>query len=573
MAQIEQPVKRRAALLQYLGADRLRLYSGVVLMVFLASHLLNHALGLISLNAMEVGRTVFLGFWRSDPGTILFMIALFLHVALVFVRLVMRRSFRGMPMKEAVQILMGLAIPPLVLLHVIGTRVIHEIYGVHDSYAFVLFSLWIATPIQALVQSFALVFAWVHGCLGLHFWLRLKPWYDDALPYLYTIALALPILALSGFINGANEVEDLYADAAWREAFFANLDLPENLVSWVYTTRDVGLRGMIVALFILGISRVFWVVHYKRKKLVTISYPDGQTVAATPGSTLLEISNLGNIPHASVCGGRGRCSTCRVKVLDGADSLAPPSDQEIAVLNRVGAAEGTRLACQLKPTADLTVIPLLPSKSTPQQAFGQPGYLQGQEREIAILFADLRSFTKFSEQKLPYDVVFVINQYFRHMGEAIEASGGHLDKFIGDGVMALFGLEDSPEVASRKALDAARAMAVELDKMNHNLKSDLPSPLKIGIGVHIGQVIVGKMGYGSATSVTAIGDAVNTASRLEALNKEYGSQLIFSKRVADKSGGDYSGLEHKEVMIRGRDEPLTVYVLEDAKTLESKQPA
>ncbi len=572
MTDAEHPVKRGASFLQYVGADRLRLYSGIVLMVFLASHLLNHALGLVSLDAMEAGRAVFLGFWRSDPGTVLILVALILHVALVFIKLVMRRSFRRIPKKEVLQILMGLAIPPLVILHVIGTRVVHEVFGVNDSYAFVLFSLWIATPMQALVQSFALVFAWIHGCLGLHFWLRLKPWYGQALPYLYTVALALPILALSGFINGANEVEDLYADAAWRGAFFANLNLPENLVSWVYTTRDIGLRVMIVALLILGVSRIFWVIHFKRKKLVTISYPDGRTVAAPPGSTLLEISNLGNIPHASVCGGRGRCSTCRVKVLEGADGLTPPSDREIAVLNRVGAAEGTRLACQLKPTVDLAVIPLLPSKSTPQQAFGQPGYLQGQEREIAILFADLRSFTKFSEQKLPYDVVFVINQYFRHMGEAIEASGGHLDKFIGDGVMALFGLEDTPEVASRKALDAARAMSAELDKMNHNLQSDLPSPLKIGIGVHIGQVIVGRMGYGAATSVTAIGDAVNTASRLEALNKEFGSQLIFSKRIAERSGQDFSELEHKEVMIRGRDEPLMVYVMENAQLLDSKEP-
>jgi len=556
-----KPIKR------FFTADRLRLVSGLVLMVFLTGHLLNHSLGLISLNAMEIGRIVFLDVWRSLPGTILLIAAIATHMILVFVKMLSIHSYRRLPVREIIQIVMGFAIPPLILLHIIGTRIAHEIFGIEDSYAFVLFSLWVATPLQALLQSAALIFAWVHGCLGVHFWLRLKPWYSSAFPILYSISLALPILALTGFINGANEVEDLFSDAAWREAFFAELDLPEGLVGWAYETRDQGLRLMIVGLVLLGASRLFWVVHFKRKKLITVSYPDGKTVSAPPGLTILEASNLGNIPHASVCGGRGRCSTCRVRVVDGTEDLEPPSEREAAVLQRVGAVEGTRLACQVKPVTDISVVPLLPAKSTPQQGFSQPGYLHGQEKEIAILFADLRAFTKFSEQKLPYDVVFVINQYFRHMGEAIEASGGHLDKFIGDGVMALFGLDDSPEIASQKALDAAAAMAAELEIMNRNLKSDLPNPLRIGIGLHLGQVIVGKMGYGNATSITAIGDAVNTASRLETMNKEFSSQLIFSNELAKRSARDFTSVRSEEVMVRGREEAIKIYIVEDAQKM------
>jgi adenylate cyclase len=552
---------------KYFTTSRVRLVSGLVLMVFLAGHLLNHSLGLISLNAMELGRVVFLDVWRSLPGTILLIAAIATHMVLVFIKMLSIHSYRRLPVREIVQIIMGFAIPPMILLHVIGTRVVHEIYGIDDTYAFVLFSIWVATPLLALLQSAALIFAWVHGCLGVHFWLRLKPWYSSAFPVLYSVALALPILALTGFINGANEVETLFADTTWREAFFADLNLPDGLIGWAYETRDQGLRIMIAALVLLGVSRIFWIAHFRRKKLITVSYPDGKTVSAPPGMTILEASNLGKVPHASVCGGRGRCSTCRVRIVEGESDLEPPSEQEQIVLKRVGAVEGTRLACQVKPAFDVSVIPLLPAKSTAQQGFQQPGYLHGQEKEIAILFADLRSFTEFSEQKLPYDVVFVINQYFRHMGEAIEASGGHLDKFIGDGVMALFGLEDSPEIASKKAIDAAVAMAKELEIMNRNLESDLPSPLKIGIGLHLGQVIVGKMGYGNATSITAIGDAVNTASRLETMNKEFGSQLIFSNELAKRSGGDYSSLRSEEVMVRGREEAIKIYVVEDAKKM------
>ena len=263
-----------------LRADRLRLASGLTLMFFLAGHLINHALGLISLNAMEAGRDVFLGFWRSAPGTILLLGAIAIHLVLVFAKLLMRRSYRRLPVKDILQILLGIAIPPLVVLHIIGTRIIHDFYGVEDSYAFVLYNLWVATPVQALLQSIALMVAWVHGCIGMHFWLRLKPWYDDALPYFYSAALALPILSLSGFINGANEVETLFANAAWRDAFFARLNLPDGLIGWAYATRDLGFDVMIAALVVLGASRIFWVIHFRRRKVNVITYPDGKTVLA-----------------------------------------------------------------------------------------------------------------------------------------------------------------------------------------------------------------------------------------------------------------------------------------------------
>lgn len=211
-----KPIKR------FITAGRLRLVSGLVLMAFLAGHLLNHSLGLVSLNAMEIGRAVFLDVWRSLPGTILLIAAIATHMILVFVKMLSIHSYRRLPAREIIQIVMGFAIPPLILLHIIGTRIAHEIFGIEDSYAFVLFSLWVATPLQALLQSAALVFAWIHGCLGVHFWLRLKPWYSSAFPILYSISLALPILALTGFINGANEVEDLLSDAVWRAAFLRN---------------------------------------------------------------------------------------------------------------------------------------------------------------------------------------------------------------------------------------------------------------------------------------------------------------------------------------------------------------
>ena len=137
------------------------------------------------------------------------------------------------------------------------------------------------------------------------------------------------------------------------------------------------------------------------------------------GLTVLEASRFAGIPHTSVCGGRGRCSTCRVRVVHGLHSLPPAKPAEVRVLQRVGAPPNVRLACQLRPTADLSITPLVPASGQAWHGFMQPSYLAGEERNIVVLFADLRSFTGMAEHKLPYDLVFILNSYFKTAGEAV----------------------------------------------------------------------------------------------------------------------------------------------------------
>lgn len=237
------------------------------------------------------------------------------------------------------------------------------------------------------------------------------------------------------------------------------------------------------------------------------------------------------------------------------------------VLERVGAGPGTRLACQARPTGAVEIVPLLPPHAGPADARGRPAYLHGAEQEIAILFCDLRAFTHLAEHRLPFDLVFLLNRFFRAMGEAVEQAGGRVDKFIGDGVMALFGIGSTPAEGCRNALDAARRMAVHLADINHALAHDLPEPLRIGIGIHTGPAIIGEMGYGRATGLTAIGDAVNAASRLEALTKEFACQLVVSQAVAERAGVTLEGYPTRDVTLRGRREPIAVRIVADAASL------
>jgi len=166
----------------------------------------------------------------------------------------------------------------------------------------------------------------------------------------------------------------------------------------------------------------------------------------------------------------------------------------------------------------------------------------------------------------------MLNQYFQSMGTAIEDAGGQIDKFIGDGIMALFGIHNDQENGAGQALAAAREMSLRLQQMNDRLKNDLDEPLRLGIGIHQGPAIVGTMGHGTASQITAIGDTVNTAARLEALTKEFGVQLLVSFAVENSAHIDLGTYEQAEVNVRGRTQSLHIRKIESASDLPEKLP-
>jgi adenylate cyclase len=541
-----------------------RFTTGLTLLFYVLTHNLNHALGLISLSAMEAGRFVFLGFWR--PLEPVLLLAALLHLS-IGLRALYRRKSLKMPAMEATQLVLGLSAPPLIILHILGTSVAHALYGVEDRYAYVLWVLWTVAPDQGVMQVAALVVTWIHGCIGLNYWLRVQAWFPPWRPYLGALALLIPVLALLGFVAGAREVAALAADPGWPAALSAEIHLPApNEVAFLYQLRD-----WLMVAFIAIVGGVFAARGIRtlatRRRAIAVSYPDGKRVVIQPGTSLLEASRIGNIPHASVCGGRGRCSTCRVRVIEGLDALPAPQEEEQRVLTRIHAPAGVRLACQTRPSAAVTIQPLLPPQIAAPKALRGADLSQGKEQDVAVLFADLRGFTSIAERRLPYDVVFLLNQYFRVTGQSILAAGGHVDKFIGDGVMAVFGLKGKPELASAQALDAARRIALALEVFNAQHHPELKAPFRIGIGIHFGPAIVGEMGFPPALSLTAIGDTVNTASRLESATKEENCQLLISDAVARGAGLPDDIGRRCEISLRGREQRLVAIAIDNAAVI------
>ena len=557
----------QANALQWLG--RLRLATGLVLFFYVLTHNLNHALGLVSLEAMDWGRIPFLAFWRFPPVEFLFMLSIVTHFILGLRALYNRHSLR-MPFWEGAQIALGLSIPPLLTLHFLGTVVAHYQFGLDDAYEETVLAIASSSKVVAL-QTIAVLVTWIHGCIGLGFWLRLKSWYPKARIALYSAALLIPVLSLLGFSQAAREVLALAKQPGWFQGLAERRHLPDReAVAQLYHWLDIALigYGVIVIGVLAGRYLRDWII---RHRAVRVAYPDGRIVSIQPGTTILEASRIGNIPHAAVCGGRGRCSTCRVKILAGDATLPPPSIEELKVLARVGAAPGTRLACQVRPEGFVKVVPLLLPTATTRQAQARDDFHSGKEREIAVLFADIRGFTQFAEQRLPYDVVFLLNRYFRAMGEAVLAAGGHLDKFIGDGVMALFGVDGKPGNAAAQAVDAARRMSINLAELNASFGDELKSPLRIGIGIHFGPAIVGEMGFGAIHTLTAVGDTVNTASRLETATKELNCQLVVSETVARAAGLPETVGKIHEIELRGRAATLHVCAIKNAALLELQE--
>jgi adenylate cyclase len=551
---------------------RVRLASGLILFCYICTHFFNHSLGLISLDVMERVLDVLYRFWATWPMTIALYGALLTHFVLALHALWQRQTLRLRPV-EATQYALGFLIPLILVEHVMATRVSDAFYGAEFGYYRSLLTVYFhGDPTRGVLQGTVLVIAWVHACIGLRFWLRSKIWYQTAQPYLFAFALLMPVLALLGFLVAGEQVAVLARDPAWLKQTLEVYHRPPPPVQAGIETAVVLLRlfflGSIIAVLIARLLRRQW---QKRHGVSRITYPNGRVIAVLRGVSVLEASRLLGVPHASACGGRGRCSTCRIRVRGAPETMPPPSPEEVKVLRRIQAGPSVRLACQLRPLGDISVTPLLAPYALAREGFGRPGYLQGGEREIAILFADLRAFTQLAETRLPYDVVFILNRYFAAMGGAVEAAGGHVDKFIGDGVMALFGIESGAAAGCREALAAARLMSERLVELNRALEHDLEAPLKIGIGLHCGPTIVGEIGYGKATSLTAVGDAVNTASRLETASKEYGCELVVSEDLVVRAGIDLTAFPLQEVAVRGRHQMLAIRTVRRAVELPDPQ--
>ncbi|QJD31157.1 adenylate/guanylate cyclase domain-containing protein [Methylococcus geothermalis] len=271
------------------------------------------------------------------------------------------------------------------------------------------------------------------------------------------------------------------------------------------------------------------------------------------GQTLLDVSIHHRIPHLHQCGGQARCTTCRIQILDGLSNVSPPSPLEKKVASERGWDEFTRLACQTHVHGDVVVRRLLDNSQDiivldlEELHGGSAG--EGKELDLAVLFSDIRDFTTHSEQNLPYDIVHMLNRYFTAAAEPVLNNNGFIDKYIGDGILAAFGTRDeSPETACRNAVRAALGMLEAARRLAPTLEQQFHVPLHIGIGIHFGTVILGRIGHPGKRQITVIGDTVNTASRIESMTKEFATPILLSDSVVSQQGYGVSRIDYDKLL-------------------------
>jgi adenylate cyclase len=482
----------------------LRLGSGLTLFVYVATHMATHAAGLHSVALAERALRVAVALWHSLPGSIVLYGAAAIHIALALHSIYQRRTLRIPPL-DVLRIALGLAIPTLLIGHAAATRLAFEMYGHLPTYTRTVWNLW--TSDNEGRQLALLAPGWLHGCLGVYYAFNRREAFMRWRLVWFGLALLLPVLSAVGFFAMGKELAGRAADLAWLAANAVPVEAGQRIA--LLRIRDGLLAayfGAIVAVFVARALRDGW--ERQRGALVRIAYP-GRSVTVPRGWTVLEASRGHHIAHQSVCGGRARCSTCRVRVTAGAAHCAPPNADEAATLARIGAADDIRLACQLRPDGDIAVVPLLEverRKASTADAI---------ESELVILEADLAGWCEAAGGLLPQDRLFLLDAFSEAAGAAIRQAGGAPNPLNGDGSIGLFSTRPASR-AAQQALSAAAVILAQVGSLRAQLPGQAGAALDIAIRVHAGLAASGPIGHGPVRTMVATGPAVDTLRRMAA---------------------------------------------------------
>jgi class 3 adenylate cyclase/hemoglobin-like flavoprotein len=270
-----------------------------------------------------------------------------------------------------------------------------------------------------------------------------------------------------------------------------------------------------------------------------VRYRDVVNVTVDPprrDASLLDVSLHAGLPHFHQCNATARCTTCRVQVLEGAQNLSERTGAEAQIATERGWPDSIRLACQARVLGDVTVSRLVLEEAAALALYPEPPVLQpAGEKHLAVMFCDLRNFTSFAAAHLPHDVVYVLNRFFREACEPVLENGGFIDKYIGDGFLAVFGLNKSDP--KEFCLDASRAAAripARVRDLNLFLKDTFNVTFDFGVGLHYGPAVVGQTGHPLKMQLTVLGDTVNIASRAESRTKQTESRILATSAFCEQ---------------------------------------
>lgn len=285
-------------------------------------------------------------------------------------------------------------------------------------------------------------------------------------------------------------------------------------------------------------------------------FKEEQKVDCPTDSTILEATLAAKINHTHACGGQGKCSTCRVSIMHGIENCYPRNEAEQLIAATLNFPEQIRLACQTKLTGDVSIRRMVSDEldlELVSEHFSEDsGIALGRQQRLTIVFTDIVNYTAFAEKFPPYDIVHVLNRYYRMMNVIIQENNGIISDVAGDGILAVFGIEENSDNSVLDAVHAIKAMNEKLVSFNEYLEENFNAHFGIRAGIHYGNVIVGPFDTGAMRKMAIIGDNVNYASRIESANKEFGTTLLLSEEAYQQIKASYPDHSVHETTLKGK---------------------
>ena len=297
-----------------------------------------------------------------------------------------------------------------------------------------------------------------------------------------------------------------------------------------------------------------------------IEFIGERVLAIAEEQSILDASLSAGIPHFHACGGNAKCSTCRVLVVEGIDRLTPPNQKESFLKSLMHFPPNVRLACQTRVTAGPVKLRRIIQDETDiglyvGSAAGDSTQQLGEERDLALMFLDIRNFTHIVENHPAFDVIHIIRKLFSSFQARIESSKGKIVETTGDGVYAVFGYETGKEESAQAAVQTAYSMLEDLQILNETyFIPHFEERIKAGIGIHTGKVVSGTVRVGTENHSVVMGFPVNIASRLQNATKELNNEFIVSSDIFNLLI-DPPALKSQSIFVKGVSHPLTVYLM------------
>jgi adenylate cyclase len=297
-----------------------------------------------------------------------------------------------------------------------------------------------------------------------------------------------------------------------------------------------------------------------------VEFVGEKTVTIDKDQSILQASLAAGIPHFHACGGNAKCSTCRILIPERNGHLTPPTQKEIFLKNQMHFPPNVRLACQTRVSGGTVKVKRIIQDETDiglyvGSAAGDSTQQLGEESEMALLFLDIRNFTHIVETHPAFDVIHIIRKLFSSFQSWIESNNGRIIETTGDGLYAVFNSGTKKEQDARSAVWAAHSLIEDLNTLNDNYFIPyFQEKIRVGVGVHVGNVVSGLVRVGTDDHSVVMGYPVNIASRLQNATKELNNDFIASADTYNLLINP-PAFQSTSVTVKGVSHPLKVYLM------------